>query len=177
MEVTIPLPEGIDARMEDRVLVVKGPLGEVRKDLSHVPLVKISLSDGKIVLSTEREKKREKAMINTVAAHIRNMINGVTKGYRYKLAIVHVHFPIRVKVQGDEIIIENFLGEKTPRKTWKHSDVNVKVSGKEIIVEGTDIEHVGQTAANIERATYVKSKDRRIFRDGIYLVERGFMNE
>lgn len=51
-------------------------------------------------------------MLGTIVAHIRNMINGVTKGYEYKLAIVYSHFPMNVKVEGNKIMITNFLGEK-----------------------------------------------------------------
>jgi len=177
MRAEYELPEDVEARVEGRKLVIRGSLGEVERDFTKMPLVRIGVEGKKVVLEIEGEKKKQKRMLNTALAHVRNMVTGVKKGYRYKLAIVHVHFPMRVKVQGDEIIIENFLGEKTPRKTWKYPDVNVKVEGKEIIVEGLNIEHVGQTAANIEQATRVSAKDRRIFRDGIYLVERGFMHE
>jgi len=177
MEGVYELPEGVEANLVGKKLIVKGPLGQVERDFAKMPLVNLKVEGKKIKVEVEGNKRRQKMMLNTALAHIRNMVIGVTKGYRYKLAIVHVHFPIRVRVQGDEIIVENFLGEKTPRKTWKYPDVEVKVKGKEIIVEGLDIEHVGQTAANLEQVTRIRAKDRRIFRDGIYLVERGFMHE
>ncbi|MGB1098957.1 MAG: 50S ribosomal protein L6, partial [Poseidonia sp.] len=52
-------------------------------------------------------------------------------------------------------------------------NVDVKVSNKvEVTVSGIDKEAVGQTAANIERCTTVKKRDRRVFQDGIYLLNK-----
>jgi large subunit ribosomal protein L6 len=51
-------------------------------------------------------------------------------------------------------------------------DVKVKVEGDDIIVQGSNLEDVSQTAANIEQATKVKKKDPRVFLDGIYVFER-----
>ncbi|RLG72536.1 MAG: 50S ribosomal protein L6, partial [Thermoprotei archaeon] len=80
--------------------------------------------------------------------------------------------------QGKKIIIENFLGEKAPRITEIYGDdVTVRVEGDDVIVEGIDIEHVGQTAANIERVARVKEYDPRVFMDGIYIYEKGVMEE
>ena len=104
---------------------------------------------------------------------IRNMIEGVKEGFRYKLKIVYSHFPISVKVQGDKVIIENFLGEKAPRIAKIVGNTKVRVEKQDIIVEGPDIEEVGQTAANIEQATKIKGFDRRVFVDGIYIYEKG----
>ncbi len=171
------IPDGVEVRVSGKTVTVKGPLGQLERDFSKMPLVSFRVEGNKIFVETDGDRKRHKMMLNTALAHVKNMITGVTKGYRYRLEVVHVHFPIRVRLQGDEIIVENFLGEKTPRVTRKHGDVTVKIQGKEITVEGINIEHVGQTAANIEQVTRVRSKDRRIFRDGIYLTERGFMNE
>ncbi|MEM2546448.1 MAG: 50S ribosomal protein L6, partial [Candidatus Bathyarchaeia archaeon] len=104
--------------------------------------------------------------------HIKNMITGVSKGFTYKLKIVFSHFPISVKVQDKTVVIENFAGERGPRKAKIIGDVKVKVSSEDIIVQGIDLEAVSQTAANIEQATKVKGKDPRVFLDGIYIYER-----
>ncbi|MBR9679645.1 MAG: 50S ribosomal protein L6 [Candidatus Altiarchaeota archaeon] len=176
MEKTIELVEAVSVKMDDRHITVSGPKGQLKREFYH-PFIKFQITDKQVELTSKKENKSCKMMMNTFAAHIQNMIIGVTKGYRYKLAIVYVHFPMRVRIQGDDIIIENFLGEKTPRATRKFPDVTMKIEGKEIIVEGINIEHVGQTAANLEIATKIRSKDRRVFKDGIYLTERGVMDE
>ncbi len=175
MRAEIEIPEGVQVNVDGLKVSVTGPKGKVEREFK-TGMVKIKVEGNKVVLETPRDTKKFKKMLNTIKAHIRNMILGVTRGFRYKLAVVYVHFPMRIKVQGNEIIVENFLGEKAPRKTWKYPDVQVKVDmgKKEIIVEGCDIEHVGQTAANLEMVTRIRAKDRRVFRDGIFLVERGF---
>ncbi len=111
-------------------------------------------------------------MLGTIIAHTRNMIKGLKEGYSYKLKVVYTHFPISVKVEGDKVVITNFLGEKTPRVAKILGDTKVQVNGQEIIVSGSDKELVGQTAANIETATKISKKDRRVFQDGIYIVSR-----
>ena len=51
--------------------------------------------------------------------------------------------------------------------------VKVAVEGDKVKVEGTDKELVGQTAANIETLTKIKGRDRRIFQDGIFIINKG----
>jgi large subunit ribosomal protein L6 len=100
------------------------------------------------------------------------MIIGVTKGYQYKLKIVFSHFPISVKLQDKSVLIENFTGERRPRRIKLIGSVKVKIEPDDIIVEGANLEEVSQTAANIEQATRVRNKDPRVFLDGIYVYER-----
>ncbi len=100
------------------------------------------------------------------------MIVGVTKGYSYKLKIVFSHFPISVKLQGKSILIENFTGERRPRRVDVIGDTKVKIEAEDIIISGTNLEQVSQTSANIEQATRVRRKDPRVFLDGIYVYER-----
>ena len=75
-------------------------------------------------------------------------------------------------VDGDTLIVKNFFGEKIPRKAKIVPNVKVQVKGDEVTVSGIDIEAVGQTAANIEKCTVIKNRDRRVFQDGIWLVEK-----
>ncbi|OYT60117.1 MAG: 50S ribosomal protein L6 [Desulfurococcales archaeon ex4484_217_1] len=174
----VEVPDNVDVKIQGMRVKVKGPKGELIKDFSHIRQVLLRKENKKIVVETYFANRKVKACIGTIASHIRNMITGVTKGYRYKLKIVYSHFPISVKVQGKRIIIENFLGEKAPRITKIYGDdVTVRVEGDDVIVEGIDIEHVGQTAANIERAARVKEYDPRVFMDGIYIYEKGVMEE
>ena len=117
-------------------------------------------------------RKNEKAIVNTYAAHIKNMFAGVTKGFRYKMKIVFSHFPITVKVAGKEVEITNFYGEKRPRKADIIGNVKVSATKEEITLEGNNVEEVGQTMSNLEQATKIRNKDSRIFQDGIYLTSR-----
>ena len=165
----VEIPENVNVKISGMKIKVKGPKGELEKDFSHVRHVIIRRENNRVIVETYFANRKNKACVGTIASHIKNMITGVTKGYRYKLKIVYSHFPISVKVQGKKIIIENFLGERAPRIT--------KIYGDDVIVEGINIEHVGQTAANIESVARVKKYDPRVFMDGIYIYERGVMEE
>ena len=76
-------------------------------------------------------------------------------------------------VKGNQLVVNNYFGERVPRTANILAGVDVKVQNKvEVVVSGMDKEAVGQTAANIERCTTVKNRDRRVFQDGIYLLEK-----
>jgi large subunit ribosomal protein L6 len=85
------------------------------------------------------------------------------------MEVFYSHFPMKVRVEDDEIVIENFLGEKAPRRTPIHGDTDVDIDGEEVTLRGPDIEAVGQTAADIEQLTRVTEKDIRVFQDGVYI--------
>jgi len=169
---TVEVPKEVDVKVDGLKVLVSGPLGRLEKDFSHARGIQIRLQDNHVIIEALNPRKREQALVGTIAGHIKNMIKGVAKGFKYKLKIVYAHFPISVKVQGDKVIIENFLGEKVPRIAKIIGDVKVKVQGDDVIVEGIDIEAVGQTAANIELATKIKDKDPRVFLDGIYIYSK-----
>ena len=80
-----------------------------------------------------------------------NMVKGVTDGFHYKMRIIFSHFPIKTSVKGNELIIENFLGERHPRRAKILEGVIVKISGDSISLEGNDKEMVGQDTAVIEK--------------------------
>ncbi|MEM1605389.1 MAG: 50S ribosomal protein L6 [Desulfurococcales archaeon] len=169
----VEVPQEVRVTVNGLRVTVEGPKGKLERDFSHAKGVSIRQNENKVVVEAFNADRRKKALVGTIAAHIRNMITGVTKGYRYKLKIVFSHFPISVEVKGNQVIIKNFLGEKAPRRANILEGVSVKVVDRDIIVEGIDIEKVGQTAANIELATKIGEFDRRVFMDGIYIYERG----
>ncbi len=169
----VEVPQEVRVTVNGLRVTVEGPKGKLERDFSHAKGVSIRHNENKVVVEAFNADRRKKALVGTIAAHIRNMITGVTKGYRYKLKIVFSHFPISVEVKGNQVIIKNFLGEKAPRRANILEGVSVKVVDRDIIVEGIDIEKVGQTAANIELATKIGEFDRRVFMDGIYIYERG----
>lgn len=166
------VPDGVQVTLEGDTLKVKGPLGEVERRFVH-PRLKMSVADGQVKVYCELPKKKEVALVGTWVAHVKNMIKGVTSGFEYKMKLVYSHFPVKVSVKKDLLYIENFLGEKHPRVAKILPGVKVNISGDTITLTGIDKEKVGQTAANIEKATQVKGYDVRVFQDGIYIVSKG----
>jgi large subunit ribosomal protein L6 len=165
------MPEGVTVALQGRKLVVKGKLGEVSKDFDKVN-VNLSVNGNTVEVSPFSEKKKDNVVINTALSLISNMVTGVTKGYTYRLKIVYAHFPISVKTKGDEILVENFVGERSPRIAKIVGKCKVTVEGDDIIVKGVSVEDVGQTSANVEQATKIKRKDQRIFLDGVYIYHK-----
>jgi len=171
MKAVVKLPDGVKASIKDYVITVEGPLGSVNKKLKNT-LARVSVTDGEVVIESVKENRRGKTVMNTFRAHVNNLIRGVLEGDEARLRICYGHFPVTVKVEGNQFIIENFGGEKVPRKTKLMPDTKVEVKGSEVIVTGLNKELVGQTAANIELATRVRNKDRRIFQDGIWIIKK-----
>ena len=167
----VPMPEGVTASLERRTLTVKGKLGQCRKDFDKVS-INISVEGNKVFFSPFSKKKKDNVIMNTVLSLVNNMVTGVTKGYTYRLKVVYAHFPISVKTKGDEIHVENFVGERSPRVAKILGDCKVTIDGDDIVVKGVSVEDVGQTSANVELATKVKRKDQRIFLDGVYIYQK-----
>ncbi len=170
-ETAVSLPDGVTAKLEGRTLSVKGKLGEARKHFDKVN-INLSVQGNKVTLSPFSAKKKDNVIINTVVSIVNNMAKGVTKGFTYRLKVVYAHFPITVKVKGDQVLVENFVGERSPRVSRIVGDSKVTVEGDDVIVKGVSLEDVGQTAANIELSTKIRRKDQRVFLDGVYIYHR-----
>ena len=157
---------------EDNTIIVKGKLGTLKKDFTKLPAT-VTVNNKEIIIKPYGRRKKDLAITNTAKSIINSMIHGVEKGFTYKLKIVYAHFPISVKVKGQEIYVENFFGERSPRISRIVDDsTRVNVVGEDVIVQGPSLEYVSQTAANIESSTRVKDKDQRVFLDGLYIYSR-----
>jgi len=170
-EDSIEVPVGIEVKIEKGVFEIKGEKGVIKKKMSN-PKIKKEIRDNKVVFTTKNATQREKKFVNTVKSHLRNLFKGAKEGYNYKLKICASHFPMSITIEGNIFSIKNFIGEKVPRRLKLKEGVNVKVDGSEIIVEGIDKEAVSQVSADIENLTKRPGFDKRIFQDGIYIVER-----
>jgi large subunit ribosomal protein L6 len=167
----IEVPADVKATLQGRTLSIKGKLGEARKHFDKVN-VNLAVEGNKITFTPFSAKKKDNVIINTVSSLVGNMVAGVTKGYTYRLKVVYAHFPITVKTKGDQVLIENFVGERSPRVSDIVGDCKVSVEGDDVVVKGVSLEDVGQTAANIEQATKIKRKDQRVFLDGVYIYHK-----
>ena len=171
MEEGIEIPAGIEPRIDGFRVTLKGPKGELGREFRH-PKVRIEKKDNKIMLSSENATKREKKMIGSFKAHIKNMVKGVKEGHKYRLKICSGHFPMNVSAAGNDFTVKNFLGEKIPRILKLKEGVKVRVDGSDVIVESISKELAGQAAADIEKLTAIKGRDKRVFQDGIYIIDK-----
>jgi large subunit ribosomal protein L9e len=114
--------------------------------------------------------RKNVATLRTVRTIINNLIIGVTKGFRYKMRYVYAHFPINVNVEKNgetglfEVEIRNFIGEKIVRRVVMHPGVDVAISKAqkdELLLEGSSLENVSQSAADIQQICRVRNKDIR----------------
>ena len=168
----IELPEGITGSIKDNFLTLNGPESrENNKDFNN-PLIKLDVDGNKILLTTTKATKREKKVLGTFKAHIKNMIRGVQKGHVYKLKICSSHFPMSVSINNNELIVKNFFGEKHPRVLKLKEGAETKLEGDLIVIKSPNKEIAGQIAGDIEQLTKITNKDRRVFQDGIYIIEK-----
>lgn len=168
MREEINLPEGVTASLTGSVLTLKGPKGETSKNIEGQN-VSVAVEGKKVVVSSANSSKKEKKIIGSLRAHIDNMVRGATEGHVYRLKVCFTHFPITVSVAGSQLLVKNFLGEKTPRKLTLIDGVSVKVEGSELVVNSTNKDAAGQTAAAVEQITKRANFDTRVFGDGIYI--------
>jgi len=180
------VPKGVEVDFKARVVSVKGPRGVLKRSFRHLGFDLKKYTDekqrAKVKLQIWFAKKKQASGITSVASTIKNMIKGVTYGFRYKLRFAYAHFPINATVTngGHTIEIRNFLGEKIIRKidmlpgctVGKKEDVK-----DELTVEGNDLNNVSLSCALIHQSTMVKNKDIRKFLDGIYVYEKGTVVE
>jgi len=171
----ISIPDNVTIAVKGRQVTVKGPRGTLTKDLHHLNLdLRVDKKRKTFTAVRWFGKRADLATINTALSLVRNMVTGVTKGYRYKLRFASAHFPINVSVEGQSVEIRNFLGEKRVRRHEVNKNVKVyrtdiKLVKDELVLEGNSVEEVSQSAAQIHELCLVKNKDIRKFLDGIYV--------
>lgn len=167
----IEIPEGVEVLVDNNTIIIKGKEGENKRifDLSGLEVKK---EEKTLSLGNKKATKNEKRRKNTTVAHIKNMIKGVQQKFQYKLKICFSHFPFTVEVKGNEALIKNFLGEKVPRRLKLTPGADIKVEKEIITVSAIDKELAGQVAADFERITKVRNRDRRVFQDGIYITNK-----
>jgi len=174
---TVAIPDDVAVSIDGRMVTISGPKGEVARELWY-PHITIQQIEDAISVDVDAAmiRKKQKAMVGTLASHIKNMIDGVTHGYRYRMKMVYSHFPVQLRIDGGKFIIGNFLGEKKDRVAQILDGSAVEINGDEVTVTGINKESVGQTAANIEQATKIKARDPRVFQDGIYVIGKEMMS-
>ena len=173
IEHSVTIPEGVTANIsEDGVVTITGPKGSLTRTFQSKVINLLEDGNG-LIVRVDLPRRKQRALAGTWNAHLNNMVKGVTDGFTLNLKAFYSHFPMTMQANGDTFTVNNYFGERVPRTAKILDNVEVKVSNKtEVTVTGIDKEAVGQTAANIERCTTVKNRDRRVFQDGIYRLKQ-----
>lgn len=139
----IVLPEGVGATLEESVVTVTGPLGELSYTVH--PDISVEIADGQITCAVARKSKQARALWGTTRARLNNMVVGVSQGWRKELELHGVGF--RAKLAGSDL--ELSVGYSHSVVVQAPKGVRFSVDKELVTVEGSDNVLVGQVAANV----------------------------
>ncbi|CAD8112118.1 unnamed protein product [Paramecium primaurelia] len=183
----VSIPEKIEIQAKSKQVKVKGPRGELIKNFKHAALdiqvqkkvnKKTNTTKSRVSVRMWQSYRKQRCQVNSVASSIKNMIRGVTTGYKFKMVLAYAHFPIIINLleKGMGVEIKNFLGEKIIRTIKCLPGVTITRNEAEeknvLTLQGNDLNNVSLTCALIHQACAVKNKDIRQFLDGIYVSEK-----
>ena len=141
----IEIPEGVEIKIDDGKVTIKGPKGELFREVR--PEIKVELKEGKIFVLPKIKTKRTKAFWGLTRALLNNMVKGVTEGYEKKLEIRGLGY--KAKLEGDNLVL--MVGFTHPVKINIPDEIKVSVEKNIITVSGIDKELVGLIAAKTRK--------------------------
>lgn len=140
----VPLPKGVEAKLDGQHLTVKGPKGELELDV--VPEMSVKIDDGEIVVERPSDQQRHKALHGLTRSLVANMVEGCAAGFRKTLEIQGVGY--RADMRGSTLNLQ--LGFSHPIDYEPPEGVTIQTPDQTtIVVEGADKQAVGQAAAVI----------------------------
>jgi large subunit ribosomal protein L6 len=140
----IALPQGVEVSQEGRQLTVKGPLGQLSREL-HAEM-KLERDDGQLRIVRPSDEPRHRALHGLTRTLVSNMVTGVSTGFSKGLEISGVGY--RAQLQGDKLVLA--LGYSHPVEVPAPAGIQFRVeTPTRLAVFGADKELVGQTAAFI----------------------------
>lgn len=139
----VVLPAGVTVTTQAQEMVVKGPLGELRRPLNTK--VSLDITPEGINVKPAGAPEQAKAFVGTTVAHLKNMIAGVQKPFEKKLIVEGVGY--KAEVKGSELVMS--LGFSHQIKVPITKDLAVKSEKNVITITGSNIESVGQFAAYV----------------------------
>jgi large subunit ribosomal protein L6 len=142
----VAVPQGVTVQVEGNSVTVKGPRGELRRDLH--PEMEIALKDNQFTVTRPSEEKRHKALHGLTRTLMQNMVDGVSKGFSKSLEIQGVGYKAEAKPYGVNLIV----GFSHPVKYEAPKGIKISVDNNVMIkVEGANKELVGQVAAELRQ--------------------------
>ena len=141
----IVLPEGVEVKVENGLVTVKGPKGKLSQQIGNKD-ISVAVENNTIVLSRANDKKDARAQHGLYRALINNMVVGVTKGFEKALIVNGVGY--KAQVQGKKLILN--IGYSHPVEIEAPEGITIECPQlTEVVVKGIDKTLVGQVAANI----------------------------
>jgi len=140
----VDIPRGVDVQVEGNTIVVKGPRGQLRRELP--PRVSVVIQDGKLVVRRQSDEPRDRALHGLARTLVANMVEGVANGFQKSLELVGVGY--RAAKQGKKLVLT--VGFSHPVEVEPPEGIEIEVpAANKIVVKGADKELVGQVAARI----------------------------
>lgn len=139
----IPIPKGVEIKLDGDSLTVKGPRGELTRKIH--PKVQINTDGEKIEVSVADLTKESKSLHGLFRVLISNMVTGVTTGFERALEIVGVGYRAELK---DRTAVFN-LGYSHPINFELPDGIDAKIEKMKISLTGNDKDLLGKTAAKI----------------------------
>lgn len=168
---TVKIPQDCEVKISDKLVSIKKGDDEV-----HVPYkikgFKPKIEQDSLVLEKKAGNKPDKKLIHSLSSHLTNAFKGIEKKYEYKLQICSIHFPINAKIEKNQLVIKNFFGERKDRILNIKPNIDMRIEGDIITVKSSDKGLAGEQASEIEALTRIKSRDRRVFQDGIWIIQK-----
>ena len=140
----IVLPEGVEVKVENGLVSVKGPKGQLAQQIGKE--ISVNIEGNTVVLTRANDKKEVRAQHGLYRALINNMVIGVTKGFEKALIVNGVGY--KAQVQGKKLILN--IGYSHPVEIEAPEGITIECPQlTEVVVKGIDKTLVGQVAANI----------------------------
>ena len=181
-EQKVEIPEEVTVTLKSKIITVKGVKGELSRSFKSMPVQINEIKTGSrlsgLNIRVWFAKAKPSSCINTIATHIRNMITGVSKGFKYTMKFGYKLHPMQpVATEGGKgIKVNNYLGRKFIPHIPAQPGVIISTANaegkKEIELEGISPEALGITSSQITQKNKPFDKDRRVFRDGIFIQKR-----
>lgn len=140
----ITIPSGVEVTQNGQVVTVKGPKGELTREIS--PAITMNVEDNVLTFTRPTDSKDHRTIHGTTRANVNNMVVGVTEGFEKSLDLIGVGY--RAQLQGEKLTLS--VGLSHPVEFEAGEDITIEVpANTKIVIKGINKEHVGELAANI----------------------------
>ena len=141
----IPIPKGVEVKVQGRTVSAKGPKGELSVDL--LPGIEVEVSGAEAKVNQTSTDRTAPAIHGLSRALVNNIVEGVTEGFSKSLEVIGTGY--RAQVQGDKLVLT--LGFSHPIEHQLPKGISAAVDGNRITISGIDKALVGQVAAEVRR--------------------------